>query len=159
MKPAQCRYEDQIARAAQSGDWPAALRAHAQECPICSEVALVSAFLQSEAESAPAEAVLPDASQIWRKAELAARQAAAERALRPIALMEKVTVACAVLAFGAVLLWNWQRILAWLGRAAVPAATKMPPAAQTNFSLFAATALLLLLPILLFGLYVSWSEG
>ena len=159
MKPVQCIHEEEVARAAQSGNWPTALRGHANECPVCSEVALVSAFLQTEAESARTEAVLPDAGRIWRKAELATRQAAAERALRPIALMEKLTIACAVLVSGAVFLWNWQRIFAWLARAAVPAATKMPPGAQTNLSLFAVTAVLLLLPILLFGLYVSWSEG
>jgi hypothetical protein len=71
--------------------------------------------------------------------------------------MEKLTAACGVLVFAA-LLWNWQRIFAWFGRAIVLATPKMPPGAQTNLPLLFATALFLLLPILLFGLYVSWSE-
>ncbi len=157
MKPAQCAHEKEVARALQS-DWTPALRAHAAECPVCSEVALVSGFLQTEAELARAEAVLPDPGRIWRKAQLASRQAAAERALRPIALMEKLTLVCVVLVFGVAFLWNWQRIVAWLGRLTVLGTTKMPAGAQTNLPLFVATALFLLLPVLLFGLYLSWSE-
>jgi len=157
MKLAQCVHEEEVARAAQSGDWPAALRAHADECPVCSEVALVSSFLQCEAESARADAVLPDAGRIWRKAQLASKQAAAERALRPIALMERLTLACAVLVFGAAFLWNWPRIIAWLGRATL-GPPKMPVGAPLNLPFLVATGLLLLLPLLLFGLYVSWSE-
>jgi sterol desaturase/sphingolipid hydroxylase (fatty acid hydroxylase superfamily) len=157
MKPAQCIHEEEVARAARSGDWPAALRAHANDCPVCSEVALVSAFLQTEAESARTEAVLPDASRIWRKAQWASEQAVAERALRPIALMEKLAIACGVLVFAA-LLWNWQSIFAWFGRIAVLSAPKMAPGSQTNLPFFVATVLFLLLPIFVFGLYLSWSE-
>jgi hypothetical protein len=158
MKPEQCTYEEAVARAAQSGDWTPALRAHAAECTTCSEVALVSGFLQAEAEAARAEALLPDPGHIWRKAQLASIQAAAERALRPIAMMEKLTVACGALVLGAVFLWNWPRLTAWLGRANVLGTPKMPAGAPMNLPFLVATALLLLLPVLLFGLYVSWSE-
>ena len=158
MKPAQCVHEEEVAQAAQSGEWSPALRAHAAECPVCSEVALVSGFLQTEAELAHTEAVLPDAGRIWRKAQFASKQAAAERALRPIALMEKLTVACAVLVFGAAFLWNWPRIVAWLGRVNVLGATKLPGGTPMNLPSVLATTLFLLLPVLLFGLYLSWSE-
>ncbi len=158
MKPAQCAYEEAVARAAQSGDWSPALRAHVDQCSMCSEVALVSSFLQSESELARAEAVLPDPGGIRWKAQLASKHAAAERAVRPIALMERLALACAVPVFGIGLLWNWQLILAWFGRATRFWTPQMPAAAQMNLPLLFATALFLLLPVLLFGLYVSWSE-
>lgn len=156
MKPAQCAYEERVARTAQSGDWSPALRAHADQCPMCSEVALVSSFLQAEAELARAEAFLPDPGCIWWKAQLASKSAAAERAVRPIALMEKLAFVCAV--FGVGFLWNWQRIVAWLGRATVLSTPKTLAGTQMNLPLIVATALFLFLPVLLFGLYVSWSE-
>ncbi len=156
MKPAQCAYEEAVAQAAQSGDWSTALRGHADQCPMCSEVALVSGFLQAEAALARAEVVLPDPGRIWWKAQLASKGAAAERALRPIALMEKLAFACAV--FGVGFLWNWQRVVAWIGRVTVLSTPQMPAGTQMNLPLVVATGLFLLLPVLLFGLYVSWSE-
>ncbi len=158
MKPTPCAYEEAVARAAQSGDWSRPLRAHAAQCPMCSEVALVSSFLQTEVESARAEAVLPNPGRIWWKAQFASKRAAAERAVRPIALMEKVTFACAGLAFGVAFLRNWQHIIAGLDRVAVLWTPKMPAGTPMNLPFIATTALFLLLPVLLFGLYVSWSE-
>ena len=41
MKPAHCAYEEAVARAAQSGDWSAALRAHADQCKVSREASSV----------------------------------------------------------------------------------------------------------------------
>lgn len=160
MKPAHCTQEEAIAQAAHSGDWSEPLRSHAARCPICSEVALVSSFLQIEAESARVEAVLPDPGRIWWKAQLAARREAAERAVRPIALMEKLAVACGALFLGIAIFWQWTRISGWLGRVADLSTHRTPAgsAAQMNLALVATLGLFLLLPLLLFGLYISWSE-
>lgn len=164
MKLAHCTQEEAVVQAAHSGDWSEPLRSHAARCPICSEVALVSSFLRIEAESARAEAVLPDPGRIWWKAQLAARREAAERALRPIALMEKLAVACGALCLGIAFFWQWPRISSWtsgwLGRVADLWTHRMPAgsAAQMSLPLVATLGLFLLLPVLLFGLYVSWSE-
>lgn len=160
MKPIHCTHEEAIAQAAHSGDWSEPLRSHAARCPICSEVVLVSSFLRTEAQSARAEAVLPDPGRIWWKAQLAARREAAERAVRPIALMEKLAFACGALFLGIAFFWQWPRISGWLGRVADLWTHRVlaGPAAQMSLPLVATLGLFLLLPVLLFGLYISWSE-
>lgn len=72
--------------------WSDDLRAHALACPLCAETALVAGFLR---EAAATPVTVPEAGLVWWKAQLRRRREAAERALRPIAIAERVCVAAA----------------------------------------------------------------
>jgi hypothetical protein len=112
MRKRFCAQEPRVLEAATSGKWEAALRRHLDECPACSEVALVASFM-NEAEADPAEARLPDAELVWWKAQLKARRAAVDRASQPIAMVEKAACAGGGLALITVLAFLWPYVQAW----------------------------------------------
>lgn len=116
MNLSPCEREQAVLEAAQSNRWPEELRAHAAGCPVCADVALVARFMQTMAEETKAEAALPDAGRIWWKAQLLAKQAAVERATRPIAIVEKIAYGCVALALAGGLLWMWPLIGGWLAQ-------------------------------------------
>ena len=110
MSPAICEREAQTAAAAHSGTIDHEIAAHAQQCPACSDILLVSAFLRENAILADQErAVLPDARHIWQKARSRAKHQAVRLALRPIRFMKIV----AIIAFAGS---PWLRLLLPLGR-------------------------------------------
>jgi hypothetical protein len=118
MNSTQCDREQEVLEAAQIGRWRKrlddSLSMHIAQCPVCAEVALVAQFLQREDELASVEAALPEAGLVWWKAQLLARRAAAERAAQPIAIVERVACASAVLSLVALVIWQWSRIQGWL---------------------------------------------
>ncbi len=124
MKVFHCEKEQDVLQGVRSGGWPGRgqgapedlLQRHAANCPVCADVALVAQFLQQEDEAAKAEASLPGAGLIWWKAQLLARRAAAERAIEPIAMVEKVACACGVLSLLGTGIWQWPQIHGWLKR-------------------------------------------
>ncbi len=94
MAPFQCDRENQVIEAVRSGrhpsQWDEPLRAHVAGCAVCRDAAMVAEFLRLESNLAGAEARLPDPGLVWWKAQLLARREAAERAVRPIAVAEKL---------------------------------------------------------------------
>ncbi|MBZ5681728.1 MAG: hypothetical protein LAO24_16650 [Acidobacteriia bacterium] len=111
MNEPYCEKERQVIAAFCGGQRDPEILAHAQTCPVCSEVLLVSESLQKEMALAEHElAALPDAGLIWRKARALAREEALARATRPIQLVR--TCAYVAAAFAAV----------WLGSAFPPTA-------------------------------------
>ena len=96
MTARPCPYEDAVAAAARSGEWSPELSVHRNECLSCAEVTLVAAALTADAdELAVAAPPLPDPGMIWLRARLAARERKFHRATRWIAIVQKVTLACA----------------------------------------------------------------
>ena len=89
----RCSRESDTARAANTGDWPDGLRAHAAACPVCRDVALVAGALCRDLRHLPADPPPAAAGRIWWMARIRTRRAAAERALRPIAVMELAALA------------------------------------------------------------------
>lgn len=80
----------------------AELQGHVTACPHCSELVLVARALQRAKDEAIPQAQLVPPDLLWWRAQLRRRNALAERAVRPIGLVEK-------LALGIMLLW----IAAW----------------------------------------------
>ncbi|HEX5483121.1 MAG TPA: hypothetical protein VFZ08_10915 [Terriglobia bacterium] len=121
MRMLHCDREQAVVDAVVSGRWESAwgeeIRRHAAGCAICSEVALLAQALRREDEAVQAELCLPSAGLVWWKAQLAARRAAEERAAQPIALMERAAQALAGLAAFGLAVWQWPRIVDWLGLA------------------------------------------
>jgi hypothetical protein len=120
MKVPQCEKEQALTETLQRGQWPEAcdpvLRAHVENCPVCSEVVQVAQALREEHASLHAEMKLPDAGLVWWKAQLRARREAAELATRPIALAERFGLACGLASLLAFLVWKRAGFHAWLDR-------------------------------------------
>jgi hypothetical protein len=111
MKPVECGFEPEVLAAVIEGRWEGAaeLRAHAESCAICLEVAAVSVALREDREELLAAAPLPDAGLVWWKAQLRARREAAKVAGRPITAAQVMALATAAglagACFGATSAW------------------------------------------------------
>jgi hypothetical protein len=92
-----CENEVRILEALGQGVAPEAmeepLRSHVANCATCAEVVSVYELFQADSHQLCAAAPLPNAGRVWWRASLAARRAAAERALRPILIAEKAALA------------------------------------------------------------------
>jgi len=87
MNQLYCEKEAEIIAAMRCGGLDPELEKHAKACHICSGIAAVSTFLQSQAAVRP---VLADCDFVWWKAQLAGRQLAMERATRSIVLVRRI---------------------------------------------------------------------
>jgi hypothetical protein len=122
MKVPQCEKEPAVTEMLQSGSWPgacdSALRAHVENCAVCSDVVRVAQVLLEEQASLAAGMKLPDAGFVWWKAQLRARREAAELAARPIAFAERFALASSLAALLVFVVWKWTDVHTWLGRLA-----------------------------------------
>ena len=111
MKILGCRFEKAVWRAVASGSWPEGLREHAEVCPACSEVALVSGGLLELSRGDAAASGFPDPQRIlWRAEWLAARRVG-ERATRPILLYQRFAAAVSALGLAGLAFWAGPYIL------------------------------------------------
>jgi hypothetical protein len=162
-----CPRFDEISRAA-GGPLPAELERHAAACRECADARLVDGFLRAAAAAQQlAPPALPDAAAVRWRARLRARADRAERAVRPIALADKLGYAAGAAVLGALALGKGAPAAAWLrtlGEAAAAAPGAAPPpsaataAAAMTPSALAVAAILLMAPPLLWGLYRSWAD-
>ncbi|MCL5004992.1 MAG: hypothetical protein M1404_00535 [Acidobacteria bacterium] len=97
MKQTGCGNEERVLEALGKGGAPEAfeepLRQHVATCASCAELVAVYEMFQKDSEQLRAAAPVPEAGRVWWRAVLAARRAAAERALRPIMIAEKAALA------------------------------------------------------------------
>lgn len=97
MKHKVCENEARILEALGQGVAPETmeepLRRHIAGCASCAEVVSVYELFQADSEQLCAAAPLPNAGRVWWRATLAARRAAADRALRPILMVERAALA------------------------------------------------------------------
>jgi hypothetical protein len=110
MTGSRCPREDETIRAAWAvgglEDDPA-LAAHVGGCPSCAEVASLAAQFREERVRAVGSAQVPSAGLVWWRAQRRAREEAARKAARPIAVVHGIALgsgaaaAVATLAFGA----------------------------------------------------------
>src|SRR5229473_400396 len=75
MSDLSCDREQEVIGWLRSGALSPDLLRHVATCAVCAEVVAVTTFLQEESRLA-SESRLPDASFIWRKAQIRARRAA-----------------------------------------------------------------------------------
>lgn len=82
-----CERESEVRHAAHAGLWADELRAHAAVCPSCAEEMLVAAAFA--ADDLPTDhRPLPNAAIVWWKAEARRKQQVAQRATRPIRILD-----------------------------------------------------------------------
>jgi hypothetical protein len=141
-----CPREAEVLRACESGDWaglgePALpshssqseLRAHLATCESCREVEAVTRVLMLSVEAESAEPI-PDAADVWWRAQWQARQDARARAMRPLDTIERAEPLVALVAVATLLVMRGDviasRIFGWVASDATGHAlqTLMPPA-------------------------------
>lgn len=160
MKNDHCAFEEKIAAANRHGQWNDELLAHVADCRICEEVGLVTGYLSESAAASHARTAVPDAALIWSRAQIAARQEAIEKAMRPILWARRFAFGTGAAVILAAITSAWPRISGFF-RGFVDSwrAHSAPPAAAQSSVLFAVmAAFLLILVPLIFSLYTSWSE-
>jgi predicted anti-sigma-YlaC factor YlaD len=119
MSRMDCSQEAAIARAVRSGEWNDALQAHLRDCATCRGVQDAARWMQMLApapqSSGPLQEDLPDPQILWLRAQLSARQAAAERGHNVLQWVEIacITAACAGLSIW--LAWSWNGIAGEIG--------------------------------------------
>jgi hypothetical protein len=91
MSAPACAREHDVLDLVAIGQWPAradeALRAHAAECAICRDLAAVAGAISAFEETSRQEIRVPDASVVWYRAQLRAREDSARRAARPLVIV------------------------------------------------------------------------
>ncbi len=99
-----CPRTDELLAARAAGNQPpdsaaaSEAAAHAADCRECADALLVASFLAGEAVAAASEAALPDPAVVLWRARRRDRARAAARALRPIAVWERLAGAVAAAA-------------------------------------------------------------
>jgi hypothetical protein len=101
MSGIECPREPEVLDAIAMGRWPASVPAelatHASTCPVCGDLALAASALHDDAATI-APIALPSAGQVWWRAELRARNEAAQLAQRPVIAVQVVAAVVVVLA-------------------------------------------------------------
>ena len=93
MNRAICEWEEKTAAAIDCGTIDEEVASHAEHCPVCSEILLLSDTLRATAALTRHElSALPDPARIWQKARRQAVDDAVRKALRPILFMKIVAV-------------------------------------------------------------------
>jgi hypothetical protein len=97
MRQTGCENEARVLDALSKGSAPELfeepLRQHVASCASCAELVSLYKLFQRDSEQLRRAAPVPEAGRIWWRAMLAARRAAAERALRPIMIAERAALA------------------------------------------------------------------
>lgn len=128
-----CPREAEVLRACESGNWAAGLQEHLATCESCREVEAVARVLMQAVDAEAAEP-MPEAADIWWRAQWQARQDARARAMRPLDTMERAEPLVALVAVATLLVMRGDaivsRVFGWVASDATGHALQalMPPA-------------------------------
>jgi hypothetical protein len=89
----ECPREHEVLEALSEGPWGAAsgdLRAHAQSCAVCGDIAAVAGALRAAHRDGCASAPVPSAGLVWWRATIRARADAARTAEQPITVAHAI---------------------------------------------------------------------
>ncbi len=109
-----CRHEPQVRRAAAENQWTEALREHVAGCADCAAAAAAAPFMRRFGQIDERQKKLPDPNVVWLKAQLLTATVAAERASRPMNLMQLIAYAVVACGWAAVLTWKWADLRHWI---------------------------------------------
>jgi hypothetical protein len=100
MNRTECVHEPLVVEAVVGGRWPLqaddALVAHARECEICNDVAVLASLMHDDHERSRFDAQVPAAGQVWWRSAIRARLESTEVAMRPMTVMHAITAAITV---------------------------------------------------------------
>jgi hypothetical protein len=118
MKLYGCSREAELTATLRRGAWPAAaepdLRSHVELCRHCQETVLVTQALQASRRQAMETVPLQAPGLLWWRAQLRRRNQTMERATRPVALVELVSVFVTLAAAAGLAVWRWRDVGDWL---------------------------------------------
>ncbi len=109
-----CRFESAVVTAAQEDRWTDALREHLAECDDCVAAVSIAPWMTQFARIGDREHMLPDPSVLWLKAKLLEGTIEANRAARPMDVVQMIAYAVVAGGWAAVLLGRWTSIEAWM---------------------------------------------
>lgn len=113
-----CSQQQKVAAAIQAGQWPdgcdPSLRAHAESCTTCSDVALLAQAFRKSRSAALQQPQLPAPGILWWRAQLRRKNAELERVMRPVAVAEKIAALFVLLAFVVLIGWQHQEMAVWV---------------------------------------------
>lgn len=129
MNRFECAWEQEVLDAVASRRWPdrcgPELGAHLTSCSSCTDLAEVAAVLLHDSQVLEDQVRVPEASIVWWRAQLRARQEAARLALVPIGTVQGIALACGV-TVAALALWvSWPSLSPFVQ--AIPALSITPP--------------------------------
>lgn len=118
MSPFSCSREREVTELLRQGYWPDAcpadLRAHVDNCRICSDLVLVTSALQHERRETLPMARLEAPGALWWRAQLRKRNVAIEKMARPIMGAQVFALAMSLLVAVVVLVWQAGNWSTWL---------------------------------------------
>ena len=121
MRNGECPREAELLEsllAAWPDGCPDALRGHVEECASCGTLLEAVRALREDHLASIRDAPVPSSAVMWWRLQLRARREATARALRPIAAVQALTLACAVGVLAAVIglvVPEAARVAAWMG--------------------------------------------
>ena len=115
MSRNECTQEALVVEAVLAGAWPHraddALVAHARDCELCQEVAVLSTLIHDDHERSRFEVIVPAAGQVWWRSAIRARLESTHSAMRPMTWMHALTAAITVGVLLAVLSAAWPMLV------------------------------------------------
>lgn len=109
-----CRHEPHVIRAVREDQWTDALREHVLGCGDCAAASAAAPFMQRLARLDERQRKLPDPAVVWLKAQLLRGSANAERAARPLTVIQIAAYMIVAGGWAGVLTWKWNDIQRWL---------------------------------------------
>jgi hypothetical protein len=95
-----CGREEEVFEALTSARWPDAcsrdLSTHVAACPACADLVQVVLALTADQAAAVPTAPVPSSAVVWWRAQMRARQEAAQAASRPITVVQGIALASAI---------------------------------------------------------------
>ena len=111
-----CRHETHVIRAVVEDQWTDALREHVAGCDNCAAAAAAAPFMKRLAQVDERQRKLPDPAVVWLKAQLLRGGALAERAARPLTIVQIVAYIVVAAGWASVLTWKWADLQQWILR-------------------------------------------
>ena len=111
-----CRHEPHVIRAVVEDQWTDALREHVASCASCAAAAAAAPFMKRLAQVDERQRKLPDPAVVWLKAQLLRGGALAERAARPLTIVQIVAYIVVAAGWASVLTWKWADLQQWILR-------------------------------------------
>lgn len=106
MNRKACTEENAIVRSARTGRLDKLSQAHIQNCAGCRDAVQAVSYMVLVA-NLPGGESLPEPSLLWWRAELAQRQTQAQRAQRPLLVIETLTAVISLIAIAGGFAWIW----------------------------------------------------
>jgi hypothetical protein len=109
-----CEHEAGLLRAASEDRWTEELRAHLLDCDDCVEAVSVAPWMSRFSRISDREHTLPDPAVVWLKARLLQGSVDANRASRPLDVVQVAAYAVVAAGWAALLSWRWDAVRAWI---------------------------------------------